>query len=159
MTQWVRHHHQVPWPVAQVVGTIPQRLGPKGNYEGGVARALLSALKAIAQSEEPSLELDELCTWTHHFLLGIDYISVPNSISDTTDLLCAVQRLQSTSIHALVDQICPQLAQQNWHHNLRAIILAIHRVQGQQSDLLNDVLSQPWCTPKIEETILELRGC
>jgi hypothetical protein len=51
ITVWVRRHQQLPSDVFMALAPIPKRLLARNLFEGGVARSLMDALKAIAQSE------------------------------------------------------------------------------------------------------------
>lgn len=155
---WVQHHKQVPLAVAQAVGDIPVRLESKKTFDGGTARVMIAALKAIAQAEDSSVDTRQLSQWTHHLLTAINIVKIENSESEMIDLLSAINRLDETFLVQAVREDCPVLAQRRWLRNISAVIRTIKRVETRNSKLLDEMLASQWCTTDLESVILEIRG-
>jgi len=158
ISQWVRQHQCVPPIVLDLLTEIPSRLSAQHLFEGGTARAMMDALKAIAQSEAQSLDSAALSQVVRKLLLSIHIVQVRNSESEMIDLLSAMNRLDRQLLSILIHEDCPLLARHGWVRNIFAVVKTIRRVEGQRSELLNNILAADWCTPEIRSVILEVRG-
>jgi hypothetical protein len=156
--QWVRHYHQVPPIALEILIEIPSRLSKQHLFEGGTARAMMDALKAIAQSEDPALDAEVLCQVVRKLLLAIHIIRVRNSESEMIDLLSAMNRIDQQFLATIIHTDCPALARQGWVRNIFAVVKTVRRVEGPLSKLLDEILNLDWCTPDIRSVILEIRG-
>ena len=158
ITVWVRRHQQLPPDVLTALTLIPKRLLARNLFEGGMARALMDALKAIAQSEAPEIEPAVFSQLVQKLLVSIHLTQVRNGESELIDLFCAINRFCSSFLTELVDQSCPVLVQKGWDRNLSAVIKTINKVEGRQSPLLDQITSSDWCTESIKSMVLEVRG-
>jgi hypothetical protein len=155
---WVREHQQLPSDVFAALVQIPKRLLARNLFEGGTARALMDALKAIAQSEAPEIDVVTLSQLVQQLLVSINLVRVRNSESEMIDLLCAVNRLYSSFLSEIITQSCPILVRQGWDRNVSAVIKALSKVEGRQSPLFHQMASSDWCTESVKNMILEVRG-
>ncbi len=155
---WVRHHSQPPVDILDALTPIPARLLSQNLFEGGTARALIDALKAIAQSEPPTVKGKDLAELVQQLLISIHLIQVRNSESEMIDLLCALNRLHPPSLNQLISQSCPLLARQSWLCNISVLIKTIRQVEGAHSPLFEQIRTSDWCTPAIESLILQAKG-
>ena len=155
---WVRKNQQVPDNVSEAICGIMPRLVAKNSFDGGIARAMISALKAIAQTEAITLVPQLLSRATRGLLLNINIIKVQNSEAEMIDLLSAVHRLNQSLLAEIVLEDCPILLQRQWLRNICAIIKTVRRVEGQGSILLDEILSSDWCIDEVKSMILEVRG-
>ena len=158
ISQWVRQHQCVPPIVLALLTEIPSRLSAQHLFEGGTARAMMDALKAIAQSEAQSLDSAALSQVIRKLLLSIHIVQVRNSESEMIDLLSAMNRLDRQLLATLIHEDCPLLAGHGWVRNIFAVVKTVRRVEGQRSELLDKILAVDWCTPEIRSVILEVRG-
>jgi hypothetical protein len=158
ITVWVRQHQQLPPDVFAALLLIPIRLLERNLFEGGIARALMDALKAIAQSEAPEIDPVALSGLVQQLLVSINLIQVRNSESEMIDLLCAVNRLHPPFLANLVEQSCPTLVQKGWNRNINAVVKTLSTVEGRRSPLLDQILASAWCTAAVRNMILEVRG-
>jgi hypothetical protein len=158
VTQWVKQHQQLPPNVLPSLATIPTKLLSRKLFEGGTARALMDALKAIAQSQAPTIDIQVLGDLVQQILTAINLSQVRNSESEMIDLLCALNRLSASFLTEVVEQTCPVLAQQGWERNISAVVKAIATIEGRQSPRLEQMRNCEWCTGAIEGMILEVRG-
>lgn len=158
VSAWVRKHQQVPSLISEAICGITPRLVARNSFDGGIARVMISALKAIAQTEATNLDPQFLSRGTRDLLLSINIIKVQNSEAEMIDLLSAVCRLNQFFLAEIVLEDCPILSQQQWLRNVYAVIKTIRRVEGQGSTLLDEILSSDWCTAEIRSIILEVRG-
>ena len=137
---------------------IPSRLSAQHLFEGDTARAMMDALKAIAQSETQSLDSAALSQVVRKLLLSIHIVQVRNSESEIIDLLSAMNRLDRQLLATLIHKDCPLLAGHGWVRNIFAVVKTVRRVEGQRSELLDEILAVDWGTLKIRSVILEVRG-
>lgn len=98
--------------ILDALASISSRLLSQNLFEGGTARTLMDALKAIAQSESLTVERTVLAELVQQLLTSIHLIQVRNSESEMIDLLCALNRLHPPSLNQLILQSCPLLVQQ-----------------------------------------------
>lgn len=147
---WVQKNKRVQPLVASAVGEALPRLVALGLFEGGTARVLIAALKAIARVEDPTLTA-QMGKWTRTLLGAIDLIRVINSESEIIDLLGALNRSDQQLLEELIKSDGAQLPPRN----LRAVVLAIRCVEGATSPLFDYLLNQSWCLPEIRSLILE----
>ena len=155
---WVRQQQQVPAGVLAVLAAIPPTLSKRQLFEGGTARAMMDALKAIAQAECTDRATDELGQLVRLLLTAISMIQVRNSEAELIDLLSAMHRLDPQFLGTVVQADCPLLAQKGWERNIAAVMKTIRRVESQHSALLDQTLTATWCTPAIRGVILEARS-
>jgi len=163
---WVQTHHQVPPMVAEAIGGAISRLAKKNMLDGGSARLLLSALKAIAQklstgdmlTDVQQAIVQQLKGWIISLLNQIDLIRVMNSESEVVDLLSAVHRLDETIMLQLIQQECPNFAQRQWWRNISTVVKTIPRIENRQSALFDQILASDWCSPEVESIVLEVKG-
>jgi hypothetical protein len=148
----VRRYERVPREVAEVVGNLVSRLTDPRVRDGGVPRALLVALKVIAQLEDVVLA-ERLASWTRDLLRLIDAQQVIDGEGEAIDLVSAVARLQPACLQTLLLDP-PGLPPRN----VRAIVGAIRRVQGSRSPLLEQLLSSAWRPDDVKSMILDMRG-
>jgi hypothetical protein len=158
VSRWVKAMRQVPPAVAGAIGTIPARLMAQGTFEGGTGRVVIDALKGIAQSEDSRLDPLQVSHWLRDLLRAIDLIKIPHGEMEMIDLLSAGDRHDPQLLPTLVREDCPELATRRWFRNLYAVIRAIRRVEGPTSELLDQILSSPWCVSEVRGIILEVRG-
>jgi hypothetical protein len=158
VTQWIKQNQQLPPHVLSSLATIPTKLLSRKLFEGGTARALMDALKAIAQSQAPTVDVQVLGDLVQQILTSINLSQVRNSESEMIDLLCALNRLSASFLAEVVEQTCPILAQQGWERNISAVVRAIATIEGRQSSRLEQIRNRDWCTRAIEGMILEVRG-
>lgn len=158
VARWVQTNRRVPPAVAVAIGEIPARLLQRNTFEGGAARVVMMALKAIAQSEDKTLNPQQAGDWTRALLMGINLIKIPHSETEMLDLLSAVDRLDKTFLAIVVSEDCPVLVKRQWLRNVFPVIRAIRRVEGKESALLDAILDREWCIPQIRNLILEVRG-
>jgi hypothetical protein len=158
VTVWVRKHQQLPSDVFAALAPIPKRLLARNLFEGGTARSLMDALKAIAQSEAPEIEPTAFSHLVQELLVSIHLTQVRNGESELIDLFCAVNRFHSSFLAELVEQSCPILVQKGWDRNVTAVVKTVNRVEGRRSPLLDQITNSDWCTESIKSRILEVRG-
>lgn len=161
VARWVQQYRQVPAGVPDTIGQLPARLLKKGTLDGGAARVLILAMKAIAQSEPDHLDLEQFNAQVRQLLNGISLVRVMRGEAEMLDLLSAVERLngQSKQILAQIVQVdCPKLAQQGWERNIYAVIRTIRRTGHENTALLDEILNSSWCTQGIMNCLLEAKG-
>ena len=154
---WVRRRRSVAIGMDQALGGMSDRLMALGTFDGGLAKVLIAALKAIAQMEAPQTDSIILIGETRSVLVGINLVQVENGESEMIDLLCAINRLEHSFLATIVQQLIPNLVAQGWFRNVSAILKTVQRVEGQNSPLLDDVLARESCV-KVQDIILGLRG-
>lgn len=147
---WIREARRVPAGVAEMLAGTPERLGDR--MEAGIARALIRALKIVAQLEDRE-RLLLLAGAAQTLLLGIDLNRLSDGESEMIELLSAISRQDSRFLAGLLD-LGPRLHPRN----LRAVAVAVKRVEGEGSPLLSGLLEAEWCPPAARRMILELRG-
>lgn len=148
----------MPPNVLEVLAGIPTRLAKQNLFEGGTARALMDALKAIAQSETSTLDTTLAGQVIRVLLNSINIIQIRNSESEMIDLLSAMNRLDRQFLRVVVQEDCSLLAHKGWVRNISAVMKTIQRVENRHSTLFNQVLVADWCTPDVRSIILEVRG-
>jgi len=153
---WARQQQPVSPPMLEALSVLPPRLVAAGKFEGGTARALLDALKAIAQATKPP-DSPIPVQLTEYLLTTVNLGQVRNGESEMIDLLCAVNRLDGSFLAKLVHQHCEAMVAQGWSYNLLAIAKTIERVEGQNAALLDEILAAEWCTEAVSHLILETR--
>jgi hypothetical protein len=153
---WVQRYRQLPDAVFEAIGDLPNRVGK--NFDGGLARVYISALKAIAQTESPKINRDQIASQTRYFLKSINLIKISHSESETIDLLSAVQRLYPLLLTEIINEDCPILAERKWLRTIFAVIKTIRRVEGVSSPLLDAIALSDWCSQEVENVVLEIRG-
>lgn len=147
---WVRQERNAPRDVAEMVAGIPGRMGER--FESGVARALIRALKSMAQLEMDSLA-DLLGDAARTILGRIDLNRVKDGESEMIDLLSALSRT-SPGLLARVSENSSSLPPRN----LRAVVAAVRRVEGKSSPILFRILEADWCPPSVRSLILDFQG-
>jgi hypothetical protein len=158
IASWVRQEQQVPSGITEALAEVPDCLLAQNLFDGGTARSMMDALKAIAQSEDEGVDVIQLKHVVRKLLSSIHLKQVRNSESEMIDLLSAMHRLDHHLLHGLVDESCPLLADKQWHQNISAILKTVRRIEQQNSPLLEQVHGSEWCTPSIRSIILEIRG-
>ncbi len=158
IAQWVKQYQCVLPILLPCLIELPPRLLKSQLFEGGVARALLDALKAIAQSADQSGDAVVLGQAVRLLLGAIHMIQVRNSESELIDLLSAMQRRDRQFLATVIHVDCPSLAQQGWTRNIFAVIKTICRIEGHRSPLLDEILTLDWCNAEISSVILAVRG-
>ena len=155
---WVRRTQQVPNRVAEAICGMTPRLIANNGFDGGIARSMIAALKAVSQTAALTLSSKLLSQETRNILSSINIIKVQNSESEMIDLMSAVHRLNQAFLPEVSRNECPKLVQRQWLRNIYAVVKTICRVEGQNSTLLDEILSSDWCTTEIRSIILEVRG-
>jgi hypothetical protein len=158
VAMWVQRFKRVPPLVVETVERSLMKLLEKNQFDGGPARLAILAIKAIAQTEQSSLDAEQLYQLTWTVLTEVSLIKIPNSEPETIDLLSAIVRLRGQFLQRIVVEMGPVLAEKQWWRNISAILRTVRRVEGVQSNLLDEVLAGEWCTPEVESSILEIRG-
>ncbi len=153
---WVQRYRQLPDSAFEAIGDLPRRVDQ--NFDGGLARVYISALKAIAQTESPKIQREKIASQTRYFLKSINLIKISHSESESIDLLSAVQRLYPDLLGEIVAQDCPILAERQWWRSIFAVIKTIRRVEGVSSPLLDAIALSDWCSQEVENVVLEVRG-
>jgi hypothetical protein len=153
---WVQRYRQLPDAAFESIGDLPRRVDQ--NFDGGLARVYISALKAIAQTESPKIHREKIATQTRYLLKSINLIKISHSESESIDLLSAVQRLYPALLSEIVTQDCPILAERQWWRSIFAVIKTIRRVEGVSSPLLDAIALSDWCSQEVENVVLEVRG-
>jgi len=155
---WVRRKQQVPSKAIEAILGIPERLLKQHLFDGGTARSMMDALKAIAQSESKAVELTQLEEAIRNLLTLIDIKRIRNSESEMIDLLSAIHRLDHNFLQTFVHENCLLLAEKGWNQNISAILKTIRRVESQSSPLFDMIRESNWFTPEIRSIILEIKG-
>jgi hypothetical protein len=150
--RWIRANESVPLILAETVAGMSLRLLEKGEIDGGTARSLIVLFKIIAQTEEQALRL-RLGEWVRPFLRLLDLRKVRDGESEAISLLSAVARGDVTFLSSAIED-CPSLQ----FRNVRAVTLAIKRVEGAGSPLLDRIMESTWCTAEVKSLIFKLRG-
>jgi transcriptional regulator with XRE-family HTH domain len=153
---WARKHQPISPVIFQALSDLPPRLVEQSKFEGGAARSLLDALKAIAQVST-LFDLAPLLHCTEYLLTHIDVSRMRNGEAETIVLLCAIHRLDSTFLSTFIHQHASDLAHQQWQWTLSALFKTIALVEGKQSDLFDTLLSAEWCTPAISHLIVAIQ--
>lgn len=149
---WVLNTGSIPEMVADYVGQIAPRMAQREKFDGGLARSVISVLKPIAQLED--YRFREKCgVWCSALLEAIDINRVTHGLSETIDLISASLRMNPAYAAELI-QLSPSLPVKN----VRAIVTAIRRVAGANSEYLSEVMHAEWCPAEIRNTILAFRG-
>ncbi|MCL1474275.1 helix-turn-helix transcriptional regulator [Argonema antarcticum] len=148
---WVDLNKYVPLKVAEIIGNIPTRLSALGILEGGVAGATIDTLNVMAQLPNTSLT-PLVVNWTRQLLHQIDMKRVQES--KVVDLLGSVARIDSSFLPDAVNEYCPSLPTRNQ----RIVALAVRRVEGVDSPLLDCLLTREWTDAEVKNLILEWRG-
>ena len=155
---WVRRERSVASGMDRALDGMSDRLRASGTFDGGLARVLIAALKAIAQMESPNADVMILMRETRSVLVGINLVQVENGESEMIDLICAVNRLEHSFLGTIVQQVIPILVSQKLFRNVSAILKTVQRVEGQDSPLLDEVLAREGHIVRVCDIILGLRG-
>jgi NACHT domain len=155
---WIKANRQVPDRTLPTIDRILTSLIHQGNLDGAPAKPMIQALKAIAQSEDPTIDLQQLYNCTSKLLTNINLISIPHSESEMIDVLSAIVRIMPTALGMLVSEIGPLLTQKNLWRNLSAMIYTIARIEGKASSYFDAIGQSDWYCREVEGIILEVRG-
>ncbi len=151
--RWVRRYKKAPpREVSRVLAATPERLTKLGELEGGVTFALIRVLKALAQLEIPEI-VPDLERGATEILHNINYNRVEHGISETVDLLAALARLDSELLPRVVATGSTLPGK-----NLRAVVGAVRRVEGEDSPLLAQIIDGGNCPPDVERLTLSIKG-
>ncbi|MFB2976504.1 hypothetical protein ACE1CM_09800 [Microseira sp. BLCC-F43] len=150
IADWVDTNKHIPLEVAHVIGCIPDRLHSQNLLEGGVAGSVIDTLNVMALLEDSRL-LPLLEESTRQLLHQIDIKRVQDS--KVVDLLGALGRVDGQFLQTLVERDCPPFPSRN----IRAVALAIRRVEREASSLLDPMLASDWCPGEVKSLILEWR--
>ncbi len=129
-TDWVRHYHRVPVPMVNTLHTLLTRIAKRGALEGGLGRSLVVLLKAIARTENPRLDVNQLNQVVQQLLTAIPMTQLKNGETEIIDVLCAIRRLDPMVLATLIDQILPELLRLGWLHCAASIIKTARRLGG-----------------------------
>lgn len=94
---WARSHQPMSDVIFQALSDLPPKLVKISKFEGGAARALLDALKAIAQVSNLADPIP-LLQCTEYLLTTIDVSRMRNGEAETIVLMCAIHRLDHTFV-------------------------------------------------------------
>jgi len=155
---WVQEHRQTPVGVVEVLGHSLETMIQQKQFDGAPAKPMIKALKAIAQSEEPTLDTEKLYYWVCQLLTTINLIKIPHSEPEVIDLLSAITRLKACYLCRLTDELLPVFAEKKWRRNLSAILRTIRRIEGVESSLFQKITKAPWYNEFVESILLEVRG-
>jgi len=155
---WVQQHRQMPVGVVQVLGHSLETMIQQKQFDGAPAKPMIKALKAIAQSEEPTLDTEKLYYWVCQLLTTINLIKIPHSEPEVIDLLSAITRLKACYLCRLTDELLPVFAEKEWRRNLSAILRTVRRIEGVKSSLFQKITEAPWYNEFVESILLEVRG-
>ncbi|NEQ44341.1 MAG: hypothetical protein F6K00_12605 [Leptolyngbya sp. SIOISBB] len=158
IAEWVHRQQRVPAPVLHTLMVIVQQLVTANALEGGMGRSLVIALKRMARSRDPAMDVDQLCSLVRLLLTQLHLIQIKNGESEVIDVLCAVYWLRLDFLASVLEQAGAELLQRGWFYNLSALIKAIGKVEGAQSPLLDQVLQWYGDTPEIRSLVLGVRG-
>lgn len=115
-----------------------------------VARPYIRAMKLMVQTEE-RVAVRALVPEAHRILAVVNSTRIQEA--DVVELLCGIARVDTTFTSALVA---------NGSHiqtlNVRAVAIAIKRVEGLHSPLLDEIMASPWCPPQARGAIIEMRA-
>jgi hypothetical protein len=155
---WVQQHRQMPVGVVQVLGHSLETMIQQKQFDGAPAKPMIKALKAIAQSEDPTLDTEKLYYWVCQLLTTINLIKIPHSEPEVIDLLSAITRLKACYLCRLTDELLPVFAEKEWRRNLSAILRTVRRIEGVKSSLFQKITEAPWYNEFVESILLEVRG-
>lgn len=158
VAEWVRPQRQVTPTMLETIAVILNRTVEAGQFEGGMGRALVAALKVIARSEAANLDRLALSQIVHQFLISIHFSQIKNGESEIIDVLCAMHRLDVSFLRDAVQQDCQILLGRGWTRNVSSIIKTIRKLEGPQAPLLDEVIQRYGDRPDIESLVLEARG-
>jgi hypothetical protein len=155
---WVQQHRQTPVGVVEVLGHSLETMIQQKQFDGAPAKPMIKALKAIAQSEEPTLDTEKLYYWVCQLLTTVSLIKIPHSEPEVMDLLSAIIRLKASYLCRLIDELLPVFVEKEWWRNLSAILRTIRRIEGVESSLFQQITKAPWYNESVESILLEVRG-
>jgi hypothetical protein len=149
---WVRLGGRPGNSLGIAFGRLAMRLLREGPAGVGTVRAFLIAFKVIAQGEKPAL-IEQAREWVPALLRNVDLRRINDGEAEAVDLLGAVARVDQGFLPALFAE-CPTMPERN----LRAVVWAIKRVEGTNSQLLDHMLNSDWCPSEVKSLILNFRG-
>lgn len=117
-----------------------------------ITRAILGLLKTLAQGEDLALDT-RLHDWVRRLFTSIDTRRIRDGEGLAADLAAALGRHDRAFLDQLVSEpsgLPPS--------NLAALAMAIRRVEGSGSRLLDQLLSNPACPDSVVRLILQWRG-
>jgi hypothetical protein len=150
---WIRLGGRPGDSLGTAFANLAMRLLREDHVGVGTLRAYLVAFKVIAQGEEPWL-IAQARGWVRSLLRSIDLQRINDGEAEVTDLLSAVARVDQDFLPALLTEDGPKLCERN----VRAVVWAVKRVEGLNSQLLDLLLGSDWCALEVKSLILSLRG-
>lgn len=151
LARWVRTSRRIPPHAMDALGNAVERV-IAGPLDAGTARAVIVALKVVAQLESAPAQ-SNLEEWARALVRSIDLRRVRDGESEAVDVLSAIARGNPDFLRSLVDE-----ASSFPPKNVRAIAIAIRRVEGKGSELLDLIFQSDWCDPDSKNLILTFRN-
>ena len=149
--EWVRCHGTI-LPVAlHWLEALPERLDNIKQLDAGTTGTFVKAANAVAQLHREDLA-DALAEATRQLLLRMDFRRIKQA--KAIDLLAAIARPYPNILTEIVEGDFDKLPPRNQ----QAIALAVRRVEGDTSPLLDRVLAHPDCDGTVANTILGWKG-
>jgi hypothetical protein len=130
----------------------------QGRLDGAPAKPMIQVLKAIAQSEDTTIDLPLFYDCIAQLIISINLVSIPHSEPEMVDVLCALVRISPTSLPKLITSTCPTLVEKALWRNLSAVIYTIVRAEGRTSPHFDQIAQSTWYQPEVEAIVLESRG-
>jgi len=130
---------------------LPERLDNIKQLDAGTTGTFVKAANAVAQLHREDLA-DALAEATRQLLLRMDFRRIKQA--KAIDLLAAIARPYPNILTEIVEGDFDKLPPRNQ----QAIALAVRRVEGDTSPLLDRVLAHPDCDGTVANTILGWKG-
>jgi len=119
---------------------------------GGVRRSGLAILRAVADRADDDL-LRRVESAALEVLKCVDVRKLTDGEIQTINLVSAVARKSAPFLMRILD-LGPAVQQANW----RPVVIAIRRVQGPGSHILDQIMEASWCPTDAKGQILGFRG-
>ncbi len=148
----IRRRQEISRDIVEVTVDLAKGLKGKRKLGNRVGRSLLRVYKLIAQRENTAF-MELLETGTRTILGAIDINFVTRGEVEVINLICALARVDRDVLLRLVER-----ASVFEPRNVRPLAIAIHRIEGRTSLLLDQILAAEWCPPETRSLILELQG-
>jgi hypothetical protein len=145
---WIRTNKRITRSAAEAIAFSMRELLKEQNIDDGIVRSLLITFKILAQMEVRELAAD-LRSWVQELVSFVNVGKASNGESEAIDLFTALERL-SPGFLVEIAQKCQHFPPRN----IRAILAAIKRVEGPNSQVIANILHAEWCPPEVKAFIL-----
>ncbi|MBD0320156.1 MAG: hypothetical protein ICV87_07480 [Gemmatimonadetes bacterium] len=148
---WSLRENRAPEILLPLTASFVRRMVAAGSFDGGVARVVAFALRAAAEVAARE-DIPKFADSTRELLRVMGKPHMERSQANVQSLLAVIGRADPAFFDSIVE-----LGGGLPERTLRALVMAVGKVEGSGSPVLIRLAGAPWCPVEIKRLIQDLR--